>query len=266
MIQKLVNLIVFVGIVQLSTYAQDDQDSDIKNFLIVANAPVSRQRDFDWNFIDVMRRTHKIVSLDGASNLFARAGKKPDVILGDFDSIEAPEIWGIQATFFTILDSSPSYLGKDGIVIVPAKDQDLTDLAKAIMYCDKMRAKSIYIVNAHGGRMDHELGNYSLLRQYYNKNRPILIRTISQTLEFFKTDIPATIKITGRRGDYCGIIGFPNGKIITMKGFMYNADNYPLEMLKGSTCNKINGLEAEVTITGEVLIIHPNAGWIRSKL
>ena len=75
MIQKLVNLIVFVGIVQLSTYAQDDQDSDIKNFLIVANAPVSRQRDFDWNFIDVMRRTHKIVSLDGASNLFARAGK-----------------------------------------------------------------------------------------------------------------------------------------------------------------------------------------------
>ena len=47
--------------------------------------------------------------------------------------------------------------------------------------------------------MDHELGNYSLLRQYYNKNRPILIRTISQTLEFFKTDIPATIKITGRR-------------------------------------------------------------------
>ena len=187
-----------------------------------------------------------------------RSGKNPDVVLGDFDSVEMPSMWGINATFSAIDDNSLPYMGKHGVIIVPAKNQDLTDLEKAILYCDKNGATSIDILNAHGGRMDHELGNYSLLKKYYKKDRPILIRTASQTLEFVRADVPTPVKIRGKKKDYCGIVGFPKGKIVTMRGFLYNADSYPLEMLGGSTCNQLSEPEAEIIVVGEVLVIHPN--------
>lgn len=226
-------------------------------FLIVANAP----NPIDWLYVDTMKnKGYKIVALDGATNQFLKNKRKPDIILGDLDSIESEAEWGIKATFSTIDNDSLPYIGTNDVLIVPAKDQDNTDLHKAIVYCDKANATEIVIINAYGGRMDHELGNISLLKHLYRSDRPIRMRTKLQTLEFVHAskDSPAIISVSGKIGDHVGIVGFPKATLVRSTGVQYAAAHYPLELLSGSTCNPLITEEAQLIITGDALVIYPN--------
>ena len=226
-------------------------------FLIVTNAP----NPIDWVYVDSMKdKGYRIISLDGATNQFLKNERKPHVILGDLDSIESAAEWGIKETFSNINDDSSPYYGIDGLLIVPAKDQNYTDLHKAIIYCDSVGATEIVIINAHGGRMDHELGNISLLKCLYRPDRPIRMRTDLQTLEFVHAskDKPMVINVSGKIGDYIGVVGFPKATLVKSAGVQYTATHYPLELLSGSTCNPLTAEEAQLTITGDALIIYPN--------
>src|SRR5262245_59554980 len=111
-----------------------------KNYLIIANGVFLVKEIIKEAIVD-----KTILALDGAADKLKKLGIKPDIILGDFDSIENAYDWGIHATFKDMLDSNIPYLGANGITIVPSKNQALTDLIKAIHYCDKHGARSITI-------------------------------------------------------------------------------------------------------------------------
>ena len=243
------------GIVLFSALALPLQSAT--KFLIVANAP----NPIDWVYVDRMKDNgYKIISLDGATNQFLKNERKPHVVLGDLDSVEDAREWGIKATFSTMDNDSLPYTGVGGVLIVPAKDQDCTDLHKAIIYCDSVGATQIIIINAHGGRMDHELINISLLKRLYRHDRSIRMRTEQQTLEFVhgNEDEPAVINISGKIGDYIGVVGFPKATLVKSTGVQYSATHYPLELLCGSTCNPLVAEAAQLIITGDALVISPN--------
>jgi thiamine pyrophosphokinase len=220
-------------------------------FLIVGNGPFLAS-----DIIHEAAQGKQIIALDGACEKLARMGLMPQVILGDFDSVSEEEVlfWGIKETFDDIHEDSEAYMGSHDVKIVPIKDQDLTDMMKAVRYCDENDAESIDIVCATGGRTDQTISNFRILRSGYKKNRPIFLHTTRETITFAKDE---QVNICGNVGDYCGIFAFPAGNF-SSQGLKYNGDNYPLDFAYSeSASNQLADTIAVVIIKGEALIIHP---------
>jgi thiamine pyrophosphokinase len=91
-----------------------------------------------------------IISVDGGLSNTLRMGFRPDLIIGDMDSIDRSkekEISGLAEV--------------DHITSNPQKDQSDTQLA--VDHAVKLGMGSIFITGATGGRIDHTLANILLL-------------------------------------------------------------------------------------------------------
>lgn len=224
---------------------------EANEWIIVANAPFVSLEHLKKSLCG-----QKTMALDGAADHFKDDHAHLNVILGDFDSIKDKDHWGISGTFNNISEQENSYIGHFNVLIVPAKNQNYTDLEKGICYCDQHGATSIVILNATGGRLDHTLGNIGLLRKHYNHKRPIVIQTEAERIEYIKD---GSTVVRGNVGDPCAIMGYPEATMSTT-GLAYNGLDYPLQLgIQESTCNTLKEPEAHVAIQGEALIIHPLA-------
>lgn len=219
------------------------------HFAIVANG------DFLVKEIITEALADKIViALDGAADRLGALGFIPNIILGDFDSIQTDNIWGIQKSFSDIHDADLPYTGNFNVLVVPAKNQLLTDLDKAIQYCDAHAAESITILCALGARQDHHEGTIRLLQKAYRPNRFIQLHSESQTLQFAKDE---TLTIFGQAGDKCGVLAFPRA-IMSSQGLEYEAKDLELVFgLSENICNALLREKAMLTISGEALVVMP---------
>ena len=140
------------------------------DFLIIANGPFIAKH----MLIEALRNKRS-VALDGAVNKLREHSIKPDVILGDFDSInkDSRALYGIHLP----AASENPYVGNESVLIVPALDQNFTDLEKAICYCDDQGAKSITIICASGGREDHYEGLRLALKDSYKPTRKMIVHS-----------------------------------------------------------------------------------------
>jgi len=220
----------------------------VKDFIIIANGNFLVKE-----IIQEAIANKVIIALDGAAQKLRRLGITPLIIAGDFDSLDLTEkkIWGIHETHEG--KTSP-YHGSHQTLIVPLMDQNATDLVKTIRYCDNQGAKSITIICASGGQLDHHEGVMRSLRTQYRSDRPILLHTESQTLRYAKDE---PVILNGEVGDRCGIIAFPKGAF-SSSGLKYDVTDWALEFgFSDSTCNALAKPEASLTITGEALIVMP---------
>lgn len=90
-----------------------------------------------------------LVAVDGGLRHLKRLGLKPDLLIGDLDSVDAAEL-------AKIVDA-----GIEVRRFPPAKDQ--TDLELALEYALKNDYAQIVIAYPFGDRVDHTLGNLNLL-------------------------------------------------------------------------------------------------------
>ena len=178
-----------------------------------------------------------VLALDGAFNQLHELAIMPNALLGDLDSVDKQ-----------LLENSE-------VTIVPAPDQNKTDLQKGIAYCDRLGASQVEIICATGGeRMDHALGNFRALRSSHNPERDLCLHTAHQTIRFVKD---SSCEIHGKPGDKCGIMAFPEA-YFTSTGLRWNGDNHLLEFaLSDSTCNELISECAKIQVRGEALIIGP---------
>lgn len=188
--------------------------------------------------------------MDGATDKLLSLGIEPHVILGDFDSIhpDTQNHWGILQDFRTMPDDAQPYLGQHGVIIVPAKNQMLTDLVKAIHYCDQHQADDISIICATGGRDDHHEANKLALQTEYRKTRPIILHSTYQTLRWAANE---TVIFAGEIGDHCGFVAQPPGYGDSV-GLVYPCVQAPV-----SLCNQLSMTKASIKITGSALMIMP---------
>jgi thiamine pyrophosphokinase len=231
-----------------------------KPYLLVVNSawlPSSIIREVAANAI--------IVALDGAANGLAALGIMPDIILGDFDSIEEmAEVWGIKKGFSELTNEDKPYAGNFGTFIVPAKDQNFTDFQKALKFI-KYDAQHynfpvpsmIHIATSSGLRTDHELSHIFTLQKEYSSDCPIYLHREYQSLQYVSN---TTVCMQGKHHDYCGIFGMPNATMSVKKGKLEYGDVTPYELsfIQHSSSNRIIGDEdAYVEIEGDALIVHP---------
>lgn len=88
-----------------------------------------------------------IICTDGGYDIAIKNNIIPDVLMGDFDSIEAPL--------------------PDNIKIIRFKpEKDFTDLDLALKFSMENNSKNIKILGGIGGRLDHTVANLQLLSYY----------------------------------------------------------------------------------------------------
>lgn len=256
-----------------------------KDFLIVANG--------EWNE-DIVREympNRTVIALDGAAIHFHTCSLVPHYILGDLDSIaEEKKCTGINYFNFTSAFGYYKNLSipddaivkfeeyktkaklnnnkKVNIVYVRTMSQNYTDLDKGIQFCLHQRQSGepidITVVCACGGnRIDHFLGNFSVLKKYNIPNVKIRFVNDLQIVEFLRNE---RVVFTGPIGAKFGLLGFPQA-LATSKGLKWElSHDYPLEIGKrGSSCNELKNTEVIIEVKGEALMIRP-ATSVRIKL
>jgi thiamine pyrophosphokinase len=93
-----------------------------------------------------------VVGVDGGAVHLIAHGIVPDVVTGDFDSLDAETLAGLEAR---------------GVRVVPTPDQEFNDLDKALAYALREReAGSVRVHGATGGRLDHVYSALSTLLKY----------------------------------------------------------------------------------------------------
>jgi thiamine pyrophosphokinase len=152
-----------------------------------------------------------LVAVDGGLHHLKRLGLKPDLLIGDLDSVDANEL-------AEVIDA-----GIEVQRFLPAKDQ--TDLELALEYTLKNGYAHIVIAYPFGDRVDHTLGNLSLL------SRPDLA---GKTLSLDNGQVEARLlearaSLTTQPGDLISLFawGIPVEGIIT-KGLQYSLNNESL--------------------------------------
>lgn len=136
-----------------------------------------------------------VCAVDGAYSYFEENDLQPDLVTGDFDSIER-------------LPNS--------VEVLNTPDQDLTDFEKALQVLFERGIRSVAIYGGSGNESDHFLGNISVALAWKEK----------LTLQFFDEFgrfyfIPSAYSLSNVLGCTISLIPFPTAAGITTSGLEY---------------------------------------------
>ncbi|UMB62066.1 thiamine diphosphokinase [Lutibacter sp. A80] len=143
-----------------------------------------------------------ICAIDGAYNYFESNNITPDLVTGDFDSIE----------------SIPT-----SIEVIKTPNQEFTDFEKALQILKHREFTHIDVYGGSGKEHDHFLGNISTALQW----------KIGLSISFFDNFgkyffIENSILLTNVIGKNISLIPFPTASGIETKGLMYPLKNESL--------------------------------------
>ena len=107
---------------------------------------------------DVLRELYasggRLVGADGGADQIVAAGLKPELIVGDFDSLKSPHSW----------------LGKTRLMQIG--EQETTDFEKALY---STRAPLTVALGMTGGRFDHTLAALDVVARYAVRRRLMIV-------------------------------------------------------------------------------------------
>lgn len=195
------------------------------------------------HFLDRWERCGRppLICADGGARHLYPLNLIPELIIGDMDSL-GPEL----QTHFT-------RAGSRFLRYPVAKDE--TDTQLALEYACRAGVEEIRIFGAIGRRIDHTLGNISLLAVGLKHG----IRTVleDETCEVFV--VQGRREIPGEPGQTLSIFPFGGrAEGITLEGFAFPLRDASLEI--GSTLgvsNRLTGERGIVTVTdGTLLVVH----------
>lgn len=182
------------------------------------------------------KKSHTVISCDGAILSLLKNGMDADYIVGDMDTL--PKKW--QAKF------------KDKIY--KESEQDFNDQTKAFRFALSLIEKQIaekkassyaeyriIILGATGKREDHTLGNISYLPDYAQTLRQKFpkLKTNISTVTDYGVFIPIldTTRLKGEPGDRISIFAFDHTLRIKSEGLEYKTDDVVFDMWWKATLN-----------------------------
>ena len=176
------------------------------------------------------------LATDGAARTAARLGVFPNIVSGDFDSLdlEAAQALLPQAEF------------------IPTPDQNQTDLEKAFQIALDRGADSVTIAGAAGRRIDHTLGNVSLLLRWRTDYPELPIVFVADGSE--TRAVMGEIVLETEIGDAVSLLSF-DGARVSMAGVRWPLDNHPLAVGVGGLLNEAMGPRVTVKAEGGVLLV-----------
>lgn len=167
-----------------------------------------------------------VICADGGYDKAKSAGVKPDVLIGDMDSVEC--------------------LDFDGEIYTFPSEKDETDCELAIRFAIEKGADEVILTCALGGRYDHALANLSLLLNFS------CAKIMEKDCVIFRC---TTCELFGEKGKTFSIIPFTD-TVVSLESV-----KYPTEYVKFSSgtslgiSNEFIGDTAKITVhEGKALI------------
>lgn len=208
--------------------------------IIVANGEITdveiiRAR---LNTLDI----NQVIAVDGGSKNCRLLGLDYDVLLGDFDSLDAIERQSLRKSGVR-LENFPTLKNE-------------TDLELALLHAIDLGAQEICVLGAVGGRLDMTLSNVYLLAHPRMQGLKVRIWHGLQTAWLIR---PPGEDIDGRQGDTLSLIPItPAAKGITTHNLVFSLDRDDLTLgpARGIS-NVLKGSNARVNLQdGMLLAIH----------
>ncbi|HPD01175.1 MAG TPA: thiamine diphosphokinase [Acetivibrio sp.] len=201
---------------------------------------VSSGSIIDYSYYDkLFHEAGFIVCADGGAAHLKKMGIVPDVLVGDFDSIDAGHL--------------QYYREKEVEIFKYPEEKNMTDTELAVNVAIDRGYRDIVIIGGTGGRLDHTLSNILLLKKMLdrgvtgkvvNEHNEIFLTAGSAEVmakeEYNLTLLPVTERVEG----------------ITTKGLYYPLMGETIEM--GSSrgvSNKFVAGKAQISITSGILAV-----------
>lgn len=174
---------------------------------ILSNGKV-KNIDFLRPFID---NSDLFICADGGAKFALSLSLKPDILVGDFDSLD---------------EATLNHFVRLGVEIDRyPKEKDYTDTQLAIDKAVKLGSKEIMLLGATGNRLDHTLANINMLYYLYKKGIDAEIIDEYNRIRLLK----GKNILKGEVGDTISFIPFFGDiKKITLGGFYYRLDGVKL--------------------------------------
>ncbi|MCR5625265.1 MAG: thiamine diphosphokinase [Lachnospiraceae bacterium] len=162
-----------------------------------------------------------IICTDSGLNTCHALKRIPDIIIGDFDSVD--------------MDILKEYKNKNIPIEKYPVEKDETDLELAIVKAVELSTENndnndtdVVILGATGGRMDHLLANIDLL--YYALCSGVRAEIIDSYSRLYFIKESTRIYKENLYGKYISLVPYAgNVKGLTLKGFKYETVDYTLE-------------------------------------
>lgn len=170
-----------------------------------------------------------LIGVDGGTKHILKLGRKPDLIIGDLDSLPR--------------------LPKGVPVIKYPTEKDQTDSQLALDYAIKQGFKKILIVGFLGERLDHLLSNVFLAA---TTRASISIIEGKQQL-FFVRD---RITLTGRKGQLVSLIPLSGKPHVTTSGLKWRLQGSTLKVGTSlGVSNVMTGRKSTIKVSRGVLLV-----------
>ncbi len=202
--------------------------------LILANGEAPSKR-----LIQTLRKNASLfVCADGGANIAARLKLRPDIIIGDLDSV-----------FATTRKRFPQ--AKQLLM----SDQNSTDLEKAIVCLIGQGYTNIVVVGAGGKRLDHTIGNAGTLAKFSNR---VTISFVSD--DGILRSVGTETEFEAEVGSTLSLIPLTRCDGITTEGLEYPLSDESLELgVRDGTSNRVVSSPVRITVkSGRLLIYHRN--------
>lgn len=180
-----------------------------------------------------LRNAERIICCDGSTKNLLVAGMVPDAIVGDMDSLD--EDLAIRFADRLYLD----------------EEQETNDLTKAVRWCAKNGYKDLVIIGATGKREDHTIGNISLLAEYMQSAKVIMVTDTGYFMP-----ISANAEIDSFAGQQVSIFSINPETEITSQGLRYPLKRTRIKNWWEATLNETLGCHFTLEFNNGRLIVY----------
>ena len=182
------------------------------------------------HLISKVEKYDKILCADGAANVLINYGINPDFILGDLDSVHK--------------DTLKNFKGN----VINLPDQNLNDLEKILLWIINEKIKNIDIIGMDGKRIDHTIGNFSVILKYI---KVMKINIFTQSGNFYTINISKIFN--NIKNNYISIFSNDLNTLISSDGLKFELKNKNLPELNSGTLNY--AIKNKVTINSNDSIL-----------
>ena len=174
-----------------------------------------------------------VIAADGGYDKALSLGLKPDVFIGDMDSVRS-KVGEIEKIRLQV-------------------EKDFTDTEAAIEKAIELGFEEIDVIGATGTRFDHSFANACLLKKYVSEN--VKIRILDSHNEIFAINRECVVK--GRKGETVSLLPLDSKVFgVTLKGFYYPLEDADVKL--GTTLTVSNIITddiAKIEIKEGVLLV-----------
>lgn len=174
-----------------------------------------------------------VIAADGGYERLLRVGIKPELVIGDFDS----------------LGYTPQ---EDQVIVLPAV-KDVTDTWAAIEQAQKRGYREFHLYGCTGGRVEHTFANIQTAAALAERGQSCLIFGKKQVITAISEQ---TLCFSEKAEGYISVFSHTDQCFVTLKGLKYELERS--ELTNGfplGVSNEFVGKAASISVTGGIAVL-----------